>query len=189
MMLQPYDIHDSEIACDTTSVLTTPFSVKDILNMNISNDEYCSSSIKKEPFSTQQQFWDNTVFTPNEYNYYCNNSSENRHYWNSDNVYNETYVQHYNPDIQPNESPIRISAKDDGYNETDNPSKFYYFHNRLCCGLHFYRELCSPTFPTKASIYVHRFQIRISKNYFLINIKIQQFPLYYIYATFGNSQI
>lgn len=131
-MLQPYDIQNSEISCDTTSVLTTPFSVKDILNMNITNDDYCSSGIKKESFPMQQQFWDNAVFNPNEYNnYYCNNSSDNKHYWNSDNLYGETYVQQYHSDIQQNQSPIRTSVKDDAYHETDSPSKFYYFHSRL----------------------------------------------------------
>lgn len=130
MMLQPYEIHDSEISCDTTSVLTTPFSVKDILNMNITNEDYCGGFIKKEPMPMQPQFWDNAVFTPNEYNYYCNSSSDNRHYWNSDNVYGESYVQQYNPDIQTNDSPVRSLVKDDGCNETDNPSKLHFFGNR-----------------------------------------------------------
>lgn len=123
MMLQSYDIHESEISCDTTSVLTTPFSVKDILNMNMNNDnEYCNSSVKKEPCSMHPQFWDNTVFTTNEYNYYCNNGSDSRSYWNSDNVYGETYAQYNHNNLQ-NESPLRASIKEDGYVQTDSPSK------------------------------------------------------------------
>lgn len=122
-MLQPYDIHESENPCDTTSVMTTPFSVKDILNMNIHNEEYCTSSIKKESYGVNPQFWDNTVFTSNDYNYYCSNNSDNRHYWNSDNVYCESYIQQHNPNFQMNEIPIRSSLKEEIYNEADNTSE------------------------------------------------------------------
>lgn len=123
MMLQPYDINESENTCDTTSVMTTPFSVKDILNMNINNEDYCNNSIKKESYGVHPQFWDNNVFTSNEYNYYCNNNSDNRHYWTSDNVYCESYIQQHNPNNQMNEIPIRSSLKEEMYSETDNTSK------------------------------------------------------------------
>lgn len=123
MMLQPYDIQDSEISCDTTSVLTTPFSVKDILNMNINNDEYSISGIKREAHEMHSQFWDNRVFITNDYNYYCNNSSDNRHYWNSDNNYGDTYCQQYPPNITQPEPSLRTLVKDDSYTETDNSSK------------------------------------------------------------------
>lgn len=125
MMLQPYEIHESENPCDTTSVMTTPFSVKDILNMNINNEDYCNNSIKltKDSYGMHSQFWDNSVFTSNEYNYYCGNNSDNRHYWNSDNVYGESYFPQHNPNIQMNEVPIRQSIKEEPYSETDNSSK------------------------------------------------------------------
>lgn len=122
-MLQSYEIQDSEISCDTTSVLTTPFSVKDILNMNINNDEYSNAGIKREPLEMHSQFWDNRVFTTNDYNYYCSNSSDNRHYWNSDNnVYSDTYYQQYTPNMTQPESSLRTIVKDDSYAETDNNS-------------------------------------------------------------------
>lgn len=122
-MLQPYEIHDSDISCDTTSVLTTPFSVKDILSMNLNNEnEYCNGNLKKEHYATHSQFWDNNVFTT-EYNYCCNNGNDNRHYWTGDNVYIETYSQQYNHNAQQNESPIRLPVKDEGYMQTESPSK------------------------------------------------------------------
>lgn len=127
MMLQPYDIQESEISCDTTSVLTTPFSVKDILNMNINNDSnYCISGIKKEPYEMHPQFWDNTVFPTNECQYYCNNVGDNRHYWSSDSVYCDTYSQQYHPNIQQVESPVRTPVQADGCIPTESPSKFTY---------------------------------------------------------------
>lgn len=127
MMLQSYDIQDSEISCDTTSILTTPFSVKDILNMNINNEnEYCcNSSVKKETFTLQPQFWENTVFTTNDYNYFCNSGSE-RHYWNSDNVHSESYSQQYGQNFSQNDLSGRLPVKEDGYDQSDSSSKLVY---------------------------------------------------------------
>lgn len=136
MMLQPYDIQESDISCDTTSVLTTPFSVKDILNMNLNNDnDYCNNSVKKEPYEIAPQFWENSVFTSTEY-YYYNNGSENRPYWNSDNSFGDTYSQQCLQNIQQNESAIRETCKDDGYTSTDSPSKKNYV-NHVHFNFHF----------------------------------------------------
>lgn len=74
-MLQQFDDYQT---CDTTSTtLNTPFSVKDILNMNIANDGYYG--VKKEPTDPlypPSGYWDPS-YVADQYNYgYVNSTQE-----------------------------------------------------------------------------------------------------------------
>lgn len=143
MMLQPSVIHDSEISCDTTSVFTTPFSVKDILCMQVSNepDYCCNNGVKKEPFEVHPQLWDNSLYNTNDFNY-CSSSGGDRHYWNNDNFYSETYPHQYHQSPQQNASPTQIPTKDDIYIQTESPSKWKHFYK----GVHLFNEFLWESF-------------------------------------------
>ncbi|RZC34243.1 homeobox protein Nkx-2.5 [Asbolus verrucosus] len=84
-MLEQYQIDgatETYQTCDTTTNLNTPFSVKDILNMdNDYGNYYCN--IKREyghyePFNPQQQFWENSQHEQN-YNYYSQEMEANEY--------------------------------------------------------------------------------------------------------------
>nr|CAH7745976.1 unnamed protein product [Callosobruchus chinensis] len=95
-MLQQFD---SEITCDTTCApSTTPFSVKDILNMQGETDYYSAvqktGCIKSEAYSdVHNQYWDNCYYnSADQYGYYCQNEADsyNKGYWGCDTYQAET---------------------------------------------------------------------------------------------------
>ncbi|CAH1154047.1 unnamed protein product [Phaedon cochleariae] len=127
-MLQQYEINSTELHCDITS--TTPFSVKDILNMNVQHDSeiYMNNCVKKEPC----QFWDGSYFVSNEQynnNYHFGNDADsyiNKAYWNCDNGYgqgNSTHLQHMN-NMYVTHSGVSHrsgSGKEEEYAKIDSP--------------------------------------------------------------------
>nr|XP_023013324.1 homeobox protein Nkx-2.5-like [Leptinotarsa decemlineata] len=126
-MLQQYDINSTEIHCDITS---TPFSVKDILNMNIQTEsEFYANSVKKEQCEAMhQQYWDSSYFCGNEQNsYYFSNETDNylsKSYWNCDSTYGEpnTHIQHLNNMYitHQNDVPHR-TGREEGYAKIESP--------------------------------------------------------------------
>ncbi|CAG9865096.1 unnamed protein product [Phyllotreta striolata] len=99
-MMHQFDIANTDLQCDTT---TTPFSVKDILNIHAINDDYYANNnhVKKEnnPSNWNQSCWDNAEFAGGnfeQYGCYFNGDSENfvgRNYWSCD--YGDgTYANH-----------------------------------------------------------------------------------------------
>lgn len=81
----------------TSTLITTPFSVKDILNMNISsndNSDYglsnCHQNIIKKEYgehiseNNYNQFWEPYTSNNNEHQYYFNSTSSNIYNQNSD---------------------------------------------------------------------------------------------------------
>lgn len=133
-MLQQYDINSTEMSCDTSSALNTPFSVKDILNMNIeTNSEYYNNNIKKEFYSSHQQFWENSHFCGSpDYGFYYNNDNNdscvNKSYWSGD-----THSDLMSPQIQQlqnmygchqNDIQHRVMVKvEEEYVKVESPSK------------------------------------------------------------------
>ncbi|CAH1979965.1 unnamed protein product [Acanthoscelides obtectus] len=98
-MLQQFDAA-SEITCDTTCAsATTPFSVKDILNMQQGETEYYSAlqkngCIKREGYAdVHNPCWENYYYNnADQYGYYCQNDvdSYNKGYWGCDAYQPET---------------------------------------------------------------------------------------------------
>ncbi|CAG9761124.1 unnamed protein product [Ceutorhynchus assimilis] len=84
--------------CDTTTSgnLVTPFSVKDILSMNMQTDsEYC---LKKDNFAPiQEQYWDVPLYNSNDQTGSC--------YYNSDDTAN-SYGRTWNDSVYSDTSPI-----------------------------------------------------------------------------------
>ncbi|KAG5875342.1 hypothetical protein JTB14_033722 [Gonioctena quinquepunctata] len=126
MMLQQYDINSTEINCDITN---TPFSVKDILNMNIQNESgFYPNSVKKEQCqAAHQQYWDGSYFSGNEQNdYYFNNETDNyigKNYWSCDSTYAEptTHLQHLNNMYMSHHNDPHRSGRDEGYVKVESP--------------------------------------------------------------------
>ncbi|KAJ8965212.1 hypothetical protein NQ314_004281 [Rhamnusium bicolor] len=125
-MLQQYDVNNaSELTCDTT---TTPFSVKDILNMNMqSESDFYTSSVKKEPYGMHQQYWDTSYFGNNDqYGYYCSNevdSITSKNYWGCDNVYGDNsspHIQQLSNMYSTHQTDTR-PCKEEGYNKIESP--------------------------------------------------------------------
>ncbi|KAJ3643106.1 hypothetical protein Zmor_025838 [Zophobas morio] len=92
-MLEQYQMdstNDNYQGCDTTTNLSTPFSVKDILNMdNEYGNYYCN--VKREyghyDFGATQQFWDNSQGGGEQnYNYY-HQGVENNEYLQKNMMY------------------------------------------------------------------------------------------------------
>ncbi|KAJ8938007.1 hypothetical protein NQ318_022940 [Aromia moschata] len=132
-MLQQFDVNSaSELTCDTTSALTTPFSVKDILNMNISQNDgdFYPNSVKKESYTVHhQQYWDNSYFGGNEqYGYYNSEVDSclvNKNYWGCDNAYAEgatPHIQQLNNMYNTQQEAAHRPAKDEGYVKIESPT-------------------------------------------------------------------
>lgn len=133
-MLQSYDGPFQH--CDTTSgSAVTPFSVKDILNMNMQQEG--DFFPKKDNFGPgQQQFWDGHYYSLSEPNANC--------YYNSDdtvNSYNKSWTDGSYSDVKPHFDSIQpmnsmyscsmyhdSDQTDPTYAKIESPSK-YFFQN------------------------------------------------------------
>ncbi|KAJ8975625.1 hypothetical protein NQ317_005738 [Molorchus minor] len=129
-MLQQYDVsHQTELTCDTTSALSTPFSVKDILNMNMQTESDIYGNVKKEHYHpamhVHQQYWDNSYLGNEQYGFYCNNevdSFANKNYWGCDSGYGEgnTHIQQLNS-MYTHQDVEHRPDKDGGYIKIESP--------------------------------------------------------------------
>lgn len=132
--MHQFDISNTDLQCDTT---TTPFSVKDILNINAINDnEYFGNSVKKEHngdnFNMQQTYWENSGYfgSLEQYGYYFNSDNENfvnRNYWNCEHGEgtHQNHIQHLNNLYCANQSEQvhRGTKNEAGYIKVESPSK------------------------------------------------------------------
>lgn len=148
-MLQQFDLPSSasetnyQQTCDTTTAnptsgcLSTPFSVKDILNMP--QEDYFNS-IKREQYPEMQPFWDNSSYLANEpnyntYNYYSPEMPDNN-FNKHVNVYSDLgYNPNFNNQIHfphfsgaysatPEEDQSNLCAnKEELYTKIESPSK------------------------------------------------------------------
>lgn len=130
-MLQQYEVSNTvDLTCDTTSALTTPFSVKDILNMQGESDFY-GGSVKREPYEMHQQYWDGSYLgNGDQYGYYCNevDSFVNKNYWGyCDNVYGDGGASHIqqlsNMYSHQQQDGQHRPGKDEGCSKVESPSK------------------------------------------------------------------
>lgn len=130
-MLQQYEVGNTvDLTCDTTSALTTPFSVKDILNMQGESDFY-TGSVKREPYEMHQQYWDGSYLgNGDQYGYYGNevDSFVNKNYWGyCDNAYNDGGASHIqqlsNMYSHQQQEGQQRPGKDDGCDKIESPSK------------------------------------------------------------------
>lgn len=146
-MLQQYDLpvqsgsnsenNNYHQTCDTTNssnptsgCLSTPFSVKDILN--IPTDDYFNS-VKREQYhhNDLQPFWDNnpsymtSEANYNNYNYYTNDVYNDLGYNHNFNNTTQIHFPHFSG-IYPTEEPqhpVLSNDKEELYVKTESPSK------------------------------------------------------------------
>lgn len=118
--------------CDTTTspncLLTTPFSVKDILNLNIPSAESNNCSFQNGSYYQNcPQYWENTCFS----NYDCHNFGsyygcgdvKTDNFTTSDGFnYNNVYV----PPVQQDVCGISYGCQEISNKESESPSKYTY---------------------------------------------------------------
>lgn len=129
---------NSEISysdCDTTTspnCLTTPFSVKDILNLNIPSENSCGYQNSGYYQSYPTQYWENSCFTNydcHNFGYYGCGDVKTESFSGSDGFnYNNLYV----PPVQHQSiCGISYGCQENNDKETENPSK---------CNRNFYKN-------------------------------------------------
>lgn len=129
MMLHQY-VPNQEITCDTNAASsTTPFYVRDILNMNLQTTEsefYNMLAKKQYSMEVGQQCWDSSYYAGTDsYGYYCANDND-KGYWSCDNFYVEgpqTQVPLVNRGYGSDQT-IKEEQEEEGYVKVESPSKY-----------------------------------------------------------------